>query len=140
MGWKFGDLGTLKLLDRVISDVELATYAMLDVFDLHYNNLVLTSHLLGVINQLVPRCIFTVTLQSLVPLWQVQRRNHKLCQVFSVGERDDFVSSCARDGSRLVGDVYSKDKRAEIGFDVRHAVVVEEEAVIDLRPFKIGLA
>jgi hypothetical protein len=86
----------------------------------------LTSNLLGNMNQLIPRCIFTVTMQSLVPLWQVQRCNHKFSQVFSVGERDGFVSSCARNGSHLVGCVYNKDKRTEIGFDVRHAVVVED--------------
>ena len=100
---------------------------------------VLTSHLLGNLNHLFQRCIVTVAMHYLVPLWQTQRCNNELCQILSVGEGDYLVTSGAWNGSRLVGDVYGKDNRSEISFNVRHAVVVEEECVVDLRPFEVRL-
>lgn len=100
----------------------------------------LTSNLLGSLNQLVPRCIVTIAMQSLVPLWQAQRCNHELSQVLSIGKGNCFIPGGARNGSRFVGYVYGKYKRSEIGFNVRHAIVVEEESVVDLRPFEVGLA
>lgn len=121
------------------------SYVMLNLLPIHCQlsslcrSLVLTSHLLCNPNHLVPRCVVTVAMQCLAPLWQTHRCNHELCQVLSVGEGDHFVTSSARNGSHPVGNINGKHKRREIGFDVRHAVVVEEECVVDLRPFEVRL-
>lgn len=79
-------------------------------------------------------------MKRFVPLWQTERCNHELCQVLGVGEGDYLVTSGARNGSRLIGDVYGKDERSDVRLNMRQAVVVEEECVVELRPFEVRLA
>lgn len=79
-------------------------------------------------------------MKRLVPLWQIDRCNHEPCQVLGVGEGDHLVTSGARNGGRLVADVYREDQRSEVRLNMGQAVVVEEECVVELRPFEVRLA
>lgn len=99
----------------------------------------LTSYFLRNVQHLVPRRLLTVAEHGLVPLRQIEGRDHELRHVLGVRE-GHLVVARARDGRGLVGHVEPERERHHVRLDVRHAEVVEEPAVVDPGPFEVGLA
>lgn len=100
----------------------------------------LTSSLLGQVNDLPDRDLIAVDAQNLVPFFQAQRSNNKLCKIFGICEIDQLITGRSWDGSFPVSDIYKDDERVQVGFDMRHAEIVQEQSVLELCPFQICLA
>jgi hypothetical protein len=103
-------------------------------------SILLTSSLLRRLDQLLQRRVVAVAIHRCVPFGQTQGCDHELSEVFGVCERHGLVARRARNCGSLIRDIDGKYKRREIRVHVRHAVVIEEKAIVELRPFEIGLA
>lgn len=99
----------------------------------------LTGCLFCELNNLIDGSLIAVNLHHLVPLLQAQRCYHELAEIFGVSHIDHLIT-CTWNRSSPVLDVDKDDQRCEVSFDVWHAVVVEEQAVVELGPLEVCLA
>lgn len=90
-------------------------------------------------DDLINRTLVAVDAHGLVPLLQGQRCHDKFGQIFGVSQVDQLITG-ARDRSSSVCDVHKCDQRREVGCDMWHAVVVEEQSIMELGPLEVSLA
>jgi len=140
MGRKLRDLTAKKLLYRVVGDVELAPWAYLGYFASTKASMLLTRSFFCEFNQLLQRRVIAVAIHRFVPLGQTQGCDHEFSKVFGARERHRLVARRARDCGSLMRDIDDEYKWGNICVYVRHAVVIEEKAIVELRPFEVGLA
>ena len=131
------DFSTLKLLHGIEGNIELiACLGSAQKLTINSNSAKLTSSFLGRSKQLVESCHLTIARQRLIPLLQPHNRNNKLAQILRVRHRHDFVTGRAWDSGFPARYIESEIKRREIRVDMRYAVIVEEETIVEARPLK----
>ena len=106
--------------------------------DLELSADVFTSCLFSPSQELVERDILTRNSTDLWPIVFVKHVNDEVGEIETVSHAKNLVS-CTRDRCSLLLDIYRPWKVCEIALDVRHAPVVEKEAVDDPSVFELGL-
>jgi hypothetical protein len=98
-----------------------------------------TGRLLSQLHDVIDRRLVAVNLHDLIPLLQAQRCHNELGQILGVSQIDQLIAG-TWDCSGPVRDVDEHNEGREIGLDVWHAVVVEEQSVVELGPLEVRLA